>query len=427
MARYPDSNFIYTSYSTSLAKRQTETIRSIINLREYREIFGVEIDKSSSAKHEFKTQKGGTVYAAGEAGTVTGMGAGIQNSERFGGCIVIDDIHKPTEVTSDTIRKTTNSWFFNTLKSRVNGPETPILAIMQILHEDDFPSNILKEGFDTDEWEVIKIPALDENLNALNPSLHTREQLLKMKETMPYEFAAQYQQDPQPAGGGIFKEEWFPVLETEPSLIGTFITSDTAETDKSYNDATVFSFWGVYKIHEFGQQTDVYALHCIDAVEAWIEPKDLENECRQFITECMRHPVKPQSIAIEKKSTGVTLLSMLKGMQGIRVIEIERNKSSGSKTKRFLDVQSFAAKRLISFPRFGKHTNQFIKHLGKITANDSHRYDDMADTFTDAINLALVDKVALLSMKFDEKREAEVLSAINQHSHRTSQSRKNIW
>ena len=34
--------------------------------------------------------------------------------------------------------------------------------------------------------------------HALNP---------KIKEESPYVFASQYQQDPQPAGGGIFKKE----------------------------------------------------------------------------------------------------------------------------------------------------------------------------------------------------------------------------
>jgi predicted phage terminase large subunit-like protein len=426
LAWYPDSNFIYTSYAHALAKRQTQTVRSILNLREYKEIFGVDISSESSAKDDFSTEQGGSVYAAGAGGSITGRGAGIQNSERFGGAILIDDIHKPSEVTSDTMRDSIKEWYFNTLKSRTNSQSTPIVFIGQRLHEDDLAANLIS-GYDGDPWEIISLPSLDENMNALHPTMHTREQLLVMKETMPYVYASQYQQDPQPAGGGIFKEDWFPVLETEPTFIGTFITSDTAETDKTYNDATVFSFWGVYKVNEFGQETDIYALHCIDSVELWIEPKDLEGECRQFITECMRHPVKPQTIAIEKKSTGVTLVSMLKQSQGIRLIDIERNASSGSKSKRFLDVQSFAAKRLISFPIFGKHTQRFIKHLGKITANDTHRYDDMADTFTDAINMALVDKTALLDMKVDVKREAEVLRTFNQHTHQITNSRKNLW
>lgn len=426
MAKYPDSNFIYTSFSSALAKRQTETVRSIISLNEYKEIFGVFIDQASSAKHDFKTNIKGVVYAAGAGGTVTGMGAGIKNSTRFGGCIVIDDIHKPAEVTSDTIRCATNEWFFNTLKSRINSQDTPIVATMQMTHEDDFPSNIIK-GFDTDEWEIIKIPALDENLNALHPEMHTRDQLLKMKETMPYVFASQYQQDPQPAGGGIFKTEWFPVLDEEPEFIGSFITSDTSETEKTYNDATVFSFWGIYPVKEFGQDTEIYAIHCIDSVELWIEPKDLEDSVMQFISECMRHKTKPQMIAIEKKSTGTTLLSLLKKAQGIRVVEIERNSSSGSKADRFLSVQSYAARKLITFPIWGKHTQRFIKHLSKITANDTHRYDDSADTFADAIRFALIDKTALLSTPATENREREIVNQFITNDFYIDQSRQNLW
>lgn len=426
MARYPDSNFIYTSYAHALAKRQTQTVRSILNLREYKDIFDIDISSESSAKDDFSTIAGGSVYAAGAGGSITGRGAGIQNCERFGGAILIDDIHKPSEVTSDTMRESIKEWYFNTLKSRVNSPETPIVFIGQRLHEDDLAANLIA-GYDGDQWEIISLPALDENMNPLHPSMHDKKQLLTMKETMPYVYASQYQQEPQPAGGGIFKEEWFPILDEEPDFIGSFITCDTAETSKNYNDATVFSFWGVYKIKEFGQVTDIYALHCIDSNEVWIEPKDLENEARQFISECMRHKVKPQMVAIEKKSTGVSLISSLGSMQGIRLIDIPRNISTGSKADRFIEVQPYAARKLISFPVWGKHTSKFIKHLGKITANDTHRYDDMADTFADAIKLALIDKTALLSMRRDEKHEARVLQNFNQYSHQTSQARKVLW
>ena len=391
MAQYSDSNFMYVSYSHSLAKKQTQTIRDIMRMVEYQEKFNVHLKEEASAKDNFETTKSGSVYAAGAGGTVTGRGAGIKNCSRFGGCIVIDDIHKPDEVISDTIRESVNDWYYNTLLSRVNSPFTPIIFIGQRLHEDDLASRLIKSG----EYETLIIPAIDEAGNALYPEMHDLKKLKKMQQDSPYVFAAQYQQNPQPAGGGIYKPEWFVLHEHEPKMLATFITTDTAETDKTYNDATVFSFWGIYKIKHKEIETDFYGLHWIDCEELWVEPRDLEPAFMTFYNRCMNHSVKPRCAAIEKKSTGVTLLSVLKSYQGMRVIEVERNRSSGSKITRFLEAQPYVAQRYISLPEHGRHTKMCIEHCRKITANDSHRYDDICDTMYDAVNLGLITKVII--------------------------------
>lgn len=402
LARYPDSNFIYTSYSHSLAKKQTAIVRQIVSMPEYRRLFGVEIAKESSAKDNFETTAGGSVYAAGAGGTITGRGAGIQNVDRFGGCIVIDDIHKPSEVTSDTMRKSIIDWYLNTLASRVNNPsKTPVIFIGQRLHEDDLAANLL-DGYDGNDWDRVVLKAIGPSGNPLNPKMHSIEELRKMQDKMPYEFSSQYQQDPQPSGGGIFKPEWFARLEEDPEMISTFITADTAETNKTHNDATVFSFWGLYKIIQDGIDTDVYGLHWIDCHECWVEPKDLKSEFLQFYSGCMRHEVKPQMAAIEKKSTGVTLVSVLQEMQGLQIMDIERTRASGSKTQRFLEVQPYIASKRISLNIYARHTGMCIDHMRKITANDSHRNDDIADTCADAIKLALIDKILVSRHTIDE-------------------------
>lgn len=389
MANYADSNFLYVSYSHSLAKKQTQTIKQIMELPHYRKLFDIQLSSETSAKDNFETTKGGSVYAAGAGGTITGRGAGVKGVDRFGGCVVIDDIHKPSEVTSDTIRQSVNEWYYNTLHSRLNGPNTPIIFIGQRLHEDDLASNLIQTG----EWKTLIIPALDEAGNALHPEMHSKYALLQMKENSPYDFASQYQQDPQPAGGGIFKRDWFPILDEEPVIIETFLTVDTAETDKSYNDATVFSFWGLYKLTYNNIDIGLYGLHWIDCLEVRIEPKDLQNEFMNFYFECMQHKMKPKFVAIEKKSTGVTLLSSLANVQGLQTIEIKRTSASGDKTSRFLEMQPFVSSKKITFTKNAKHINLCIDHMAKITANNSHRWDDICDTAYDAVKLALIDKI----------------------------------
>ncbi len=401
LSRYPDSQFLYVSYSHSLAKKQTQTIRQIMTLPQYKKLFDVHLSDVSSAKDNFETTQGGCVFAAGSGGTITGRGAGLQNVDRFSGAIIIDDIHKPDEVTSDVMREGVIDWYYNTLQSRVNSPgKTPIIFIGQRLHEADLPSHLIK----TQSWETLILSALDSAGNALNPLMHNEKQLLKLQTERPYEFAAQYQQDPQPAGGGIFKPEWFYLLDEEPNFLATFITVDTAETDKTYNDATVFSFWGLYNIKNETAETDILGLHWIDCVELHIEPKDLENELRHFYTQSSRHRIKPSCIAIEKKSTGVTLLSFLKSWRGIEVREIERSVKSGNKITRFLEIQPIIASQRVSLPRHGKHTEACITHCKKITANNTHRFDDIADTLFDGIKLGLIEQ----SILFQNQHRHEV-------------------
>lgn len=393
MAHYPDSNFLYISYSHNLAARHTSIIRQIMSMPHYKQMFGVEISHSSSAKDNFETTVGGSVYAAGAGGTITGRGAGLQNMDRFGGAIIIDDIHKPSEVTSDTIREGIKEWYLNTLMSRLNEPNrTPIVFIGQRLHEDDLANN-LSQGYDGYNWECTNLAALDENNNALYPAKHSAEDLQKMQHSSPYVFSAQYQQNPQPAGGGIFKPEWFALLESDPEIKYTFITADTAETSKHCNDATVFSFWGLYDIKNKDIDLGIEGLHWLDCHECWIEPKDLQNEFMEFYARCMRYRVQPHLAAIEKKSTGTTLVSVLKDMQGLHILDILRTSASGSKSQRFLEIQPYIASKRLSFNRYAPHMTKCMEHMRKITANESHRFDDIADTCADAIKLALIDKL----------------------------------
>ena len=387
MAIYPDSNFLYVSYNLDLAMKQTATIKNIIEMKQFRDIFGVKLSRDTHSKSNFETLQGGSVYAAGAGGTITGRGAGVRGvTNRFSGAIIIDDIHKPDEATSDTIRESVVEWYYNTMISRANNAKTPIIFIGQRVHEADLAGHFIEQG----GWTVVSLPALDDAGNALHPDMHTKQTLLQIEKKTPYVFAAQYQQNPQPAGGGIFKPEWFYTMDEEPDFLATFITADTAETSKAYNDASVFSFWGLYQV----ENTDEYALHWIDCLEIRVEPKDLEPEFMDFYYKCCGHKTKPRLVVIEKKSTGVTLASSVSQVRGLHVKALDHNSASGSKTERFLNMQPYVAQKLISFTKDARHREPCIEHMRKITANNSHRFDDIADTAQMAVEVALIDKSA---------------------------------
>lgn len=422
IAQYPDSKFLYVSYSKSLAGKHTETIKRIISLRHYKYLFGVEIRFDSKAKEHFQTTAGGSVMAAGAQGSITGFDAGSPGLSRFSGSIILDDAHKPDEASSDTIRRGVIENYRETLQQRARGVNVPFIYIGQRVHEDDLAAYLLR-GDDGYEWERVILPAIDAAGNALYPEAFPLESLLIKQEKDPYVFASQLQQDPIAAGSGLFKAEWFPILDEEPEMLCTFITADTAETNKSYNDASVFSFFGIYEIENFGLKTGELGLHWIDCMEIRVEPKDLKDNFVSFYMDCMRHPCVPKLAAIEKKSTGVTLVSVLQEFRGLSIREIERTKASGSKTQRFLEVQPCIASKLVSFTKGSKHVDMCISHVTKITAADAHRWDDIMDTLADGIRLALIDK-SVYSIRNSDTTHNKILSRLSNKFNRTLEAGK---
>ena len=289
------------------------------------------------------------------------------------------------------------------------------------MHEADLTDFFLS-GKDVDVWHATILKGLDEAGNALYPEMMPTEKLLLLQEKSPYVFASQYQQNPLPAGGGLFKPEWFVLLDEEPVCQITFITADTAETNKSWNDATVFSFWGVYEIETMGRKTGEIGLHWIDCMEIRIEPKDLKETFMDFYANCVRYPKPPLMAAIEKKSTGVTLVSVLQELRGMQIRQIERTIASGSKTQRFLEIQPFIASKRISFTRNAKHRESCISHMSKITANETHRHDDIADTLSDAIRIALIEKTIYSNDSREEEMD-KILDSMNQSLERKLKAR----
>ncbi len=216
LGKVPDAEFIHTSYSGKLASKNAFQTRDLVLSPAYHEIFpALVLRHDSKAKDDWKTTAGGCVYAVGDGGTITGYGAGKQRTG-FGGAIIIDDPHKADEARSDVIRKGVIDWFQNTLESRKNGPETPIILIMQRLHEDDLAGWLLKGG-NGEQWENVVIPALQADGTALWPQKHTVAALRLMEKAAPYMFAGQYQQRPSPAEGGVFKPDNLVTVDAIPA------------------------------------------------------------------------------------------------------------------------------------------------------------------------------------------------------------------
>ena len=131
MSRYPDSRFLYISYAATLAASHTDTVRRIMMLREYKELFRVELRTDSKAKDYFQTTAGGAVGAFGSSGAITGRDAGLPGLSRFSGALILDDPHKPDEVFSATMREKVIQNYRDTIQQSARGVNVPIIRIGQ--------------------------------------------------------------------------------------------------------------------------------------------------------------------------------------------------------------------------------------------------------------------------------------------------------
>lgn len=198
LAKAPDCEFINTSYAARLASNNSAKCRDVVTSGWFQEIFPeCAIKGDSSAKDDWRTEKNGIVYSAGSGGTITGFGAGKMR-DGFGGAIIVDDPHKADDVLSDVIRQGVIEWFGNTLESRCNTPQTPIIVVMQRLHPEDL-SGFLLGGGNGETWEHICLSAIGEDGQPLWPEKHPLERLKKMEAANLRVFISQYQQKPSDA------------------------------------------------------------------------------------------------------------------------------------------------------------------------------------------------------------------------------------
>lgn len=214
LGQVPDAEFIHTSYSSTLAGNNSAAVRALLQHEAYREIYPGTV-LADEARAHWTTTAGGVMYATGAGGTITGFGAG-KHRPGFGGAIIIDDPHKADEARSEVIRQGVIDWFQNTLESRKNSPDTPIVLIMQRLHEKDLAGWLL-DGGNGEQWEHLCLSAWQDDGTPLWPEKHSAADLRRMEQAAPYTFAGQYRQRPSPLEGGVFKPGQLQVVDAIPA------------------------------------------------------------------------------------------------------------------------------------------------------------------------------------------------------------------
>lgn len=256
LALNPKSKFIHLSYSDDLVLDNSKEINSIVSSPDFQMLY--EARPSSVNSRKWYTAQGGGLYAISSAGQVTGFGAGVVDPDdlenkdaddsdmeefcpafdsTFAGAIIIDDPIKPDDALSDTVREKVNNKFETTIRNRVNSRNTPIIIIMQRLHEHDLCGylNEIEPG----EWTTISLPCLtvdDEgNEKALWPHKHTVEELYKIKNANSFVFETQYQQNPKPLEGLMYDKGFkeYDIIPVRKNSVRKNYT-DTADTGSDF-------------------------------------------------------------------------------------------------------------------------------------------------------------------------------------------------
>lgn len=266
IARNPKAKFIHLSYSDDLALDNSSKCKEIIQSDWYQDHWPISLKDDSKSKKKWYTTEGGGLYATAAGGAITGFGAGSTESDDFSGAIIIDDPLKVDDAEREGERGRVNHRLNTTIKSRRNNRKTPIVIIMQRLHEEDMSGFVLEGGLGEPVYHL-KLPAIVDG-EALWSFKHSLEDLEKERLADPRTFAGQMMQEPSPEDGDFFKREWFKRFNIgEEPETHKYLCSDYAVTDGG----------GDYTEHGIGGFDEIEDLWLLDwwsgqtAADTWIE------------------------------------------------------------------------------------------------------------------------------------------------------------
>lgn len=382
-AKNASCKYIHLSYDDPLAISNSESILDSIASDWFTLLFGSGLRASNNSRKLWRTNDDGEFYAISAGKGITGHGAGSLHEYTddggyiYSGGIFIDDPLKPDDAHSTVKRQTVNRRWDETIKSRRNSNRTPVVVIMQRLHEDDFCGHLLNDSEFT--WDVLRLQALSDDGKALWPQKHTAKQLESMKVKNRYVFAGQYQQTPTPAGGGIFKDEWWKFFAKEPPKIQfRFIVGDTAMKAKTVHDYSVFICFA------FADGR----LYVLDMIRGKWEAPELEIVYKAFWNKWIVAKPRPRGTYIEDKASGTGLIQKITREAHSPVIPMQRNID---KVTRANDTAPYVQSGYVYLPMSAPWLSDFLSELGAFSPAMTHKNDDICDVVFDAVKIAFED------------------------------------
>ena len=238
----PSARFLSASYELGLAMRDNNRMRRLVKSEWFQTLWPeVRIADDQDAKQKFEN----TATGGRECRASTGLTGGR------GDFILWDDPHSTTTAESDLERQTTTQILQESLPSRGNATSSVFIIIMQRLHEEDVSGVILSRNlgyvhlrlpmeYEADNPCETEIGFRDPRTydgELLFPERWNRDDVERLKNSLlEYGTASQLQQRPAPRGGGLFKREYFEIIDALPHGYKNTIRGwDLGGTDRKKN------------------------------------------------------------------------------------------------------------------------------------------------------------------------------------------------
>ena len=303
--RRPSLSWIFDSNKMTLTLRDALRRRQLMESAWFRERFGevFYIIPEQHAKSRVENDHRGAMIATSVDTSIIGEG---------GDRIVADDLHDPADIdTPDTIAGVVSHWT-QQMSTRKNKGAKRILT-QQRIGDGDVAGDCIERGyvhlnlsqeFDPEHVCVtrwFRDPRTEAG-ELLNPALFDEKQNADAKATLDeFHYAAQHQQDPIPAGGGVFKEEWCQRTYIKvPTRFDRIVLSlDCTFKDKKSSDYVAGLVWASLGV-------DVYLLPW--AIHDKLSFTKTIDSVRDF---CAGHPDIKEKL-VEDKANGTAVVDMLK-------------------------------------------------------------------------------------------------------------------
>ena len=385
----PELRFMFASYAADLAIEHAVLSRRVLESAWYQRRWGhlVQLTTDQNIKTHYENSRRGYRMSTSVGGSVTGRG---------GDHLLVDDAHNLKEIHSDVAREGVNRWYNRVWSSRLNDPKRGTRTIiMQRGHERDLAAQELaKGGYEhlslPAEWEPTtrvwvggierEVPTAEVQTalgwrdprttpgELLCPDRFGPDEVRQAKRDLgAYDYAAQHQQRPSPAEGGIIKRTWWKLYSQPPSAFDRVIQSwDLAFKDLATSSFVVGAVWG-----EVG--ADKYLLDIVR------DQLDFVGTCTAVRTLAAKWPEARLKL-VEDKANGPAVISQLKHqVAGLVPITVP-----GSKIARAYaespDIE--AGNVYLPDPTIAPWVHDFIEEHGAFP-NAAH--DDQVDTTTQAL------------------------------------------
>jgi predicted phage terminase large subunit-like protein len=366
LGRNPCASVITAAYGSELAEGWGRRVRNLLGDRMHEAVFpACRLSADSTAQNRFDTTGGGSYFAVGRGGAVTGRGADL---------LILDDLIKDSEeARSETVCRSVIEWLQHVAFTRLT-PSGRIVAVGTRWSERDPLGWILREQR-AEGWQILHLPAIAEANDALGraegealwPGRYDLETLESIRRQIGTgAFQALYQGNPAAASGMVFRRDWFRTYRDVPASFKKIVQSwDTAFKTGADNDYSVCTTWGLADA----------GYYLLSLWRARVEFPELK---RQVANQA--DAWKPHVILVEDKASGQSLIQELKLATRFPVLPIKVDADKHSRAEAITPLFE-AGKVFLS--EAASWVNDYIDELASFP---SAVHDDCVDSTSQALN-----------------------------------------